>query len=137
MTPAHAVFLSAALHADHGSAGPVSPADGVPITVKMLGVRALHDFEVESHAPARVAGKHVVFGQVVDGYPVIKAAEACGSGGGNTSFDVMIKDCGQVPKGSERGAAAAGDRRRSSTWVVQAGSRWRIVGGSQSRAHGA
>ena len=53
----------------------------------------------------------MVFGQVVDGYPVIKAAEACGSGSGSTAFDVMIKDCGQVPKGSERGAAAAGERQ--------------------------
>ena len=58
--------------------------------------------------PPRVAGKHVVFGQVVDGYAAVKAAEACGSGSGSTSFDVMIKDCGQVPKGSERGVLAAG-----------------------------
>ena len=66
------------------------------------------------YLPARcVAGKHVVFGQVVDGYQVVKAAEACGSGSGSTAFDVMIKDCGQVPKGSERGVAAAGERRGS------------------------
>ncbi len=52
----------------------------------------------------------MVFGQVVDGYATIKAAEACGSGSGSTSFDVMIKDCGQVPKGSERGVLAAGAR---------------------------
>ena len=52
----------------------------------------------------------MVFGQVVDGYATIKAAEACGSGSGSTSFDVMIRDCGQVPKGSERGVLAAGAR---------------------------
>ena len=62
---------------------------------------------------ACLAGKHVVFGQVVDGYPVIQAAEACGSGSGSTAFDVMIKDCGQVPKGSVRGGAAAGERQGS------------------------
>ncbi|CAL8469902.1 g9444 [Coccomyxa elongata] len=47
-------------------------------------------------------GKHVVFGQVVEGYEVVKAAEACGSRSGQTSFDVVIGDCGVVK------AAAAG-----------------------------
>ena len=34
-------------------------------------------------------GKHTVFGQVIDGYNVVKAMEACGSrGAGETSADV-------------------------------------------------
>ena len=41
-------------------------------------------------------GKHTVFGQVVDGYNVIKAVEACGSRGGDTSARVIIGDCGVV-----------------------------------------
>jgi peptidyl-prolyl isomerase F (cyclophilin D) len=32
-------------------------------------------------------GKHVVFGQVISGYNVVKAIEACGSRSGETSFE--------------------------------------------------
>ena len=39
-------------------------------------------------------GKHVVFGQVVEGFEVVRAIEACGSRSGETSADVMIADCG-------------------------------------------
>jgi hypothetical protein len=33
--------------------------------------------------------------QVIDGYNVVKAIEACGSSSGSTSHDVMIQDCGE------------------------------------------
>merc|ERR1711920_1204143 len=39
-------------------------------------------------------GKHVVFGQVIKGYGVVKAMEKCGSQGGNTSCELQVKDCG-------------------------------------------
>jgi len=40
-------------------------------------------------------GKHVVFGEVLKGYKeVVKKMEAVGSGGGSTSKDVVIVDCG-------------------------------------------
>ncbi len=91
------------------------------MSAKLVEFERIVDYGIDSRAPPCFAGKHVVFGQVVDGYPVIKAAEACGSGGGNTSFDVMIKDCGQVPKGSERGAAVAGARRAPSFRVYERG----------------
>ena len=45
-------------------------------------------------------GKHCVFGQVVDGFSVVKAMEACGSRSGETSQDVMIADCGIVASAS-------------------------------------
>lgn len=41
-------------------------------------------------------GRHVVFGQVIEGFSVVKAIEACGSRSGETSYDVMIADCGVV-----------------------------------------
>src|SRR3954452_6309685 len=41
-------------------------------------------------------GKHVVFGQVVKGYDVVKAMEAVGFRSGKTSKTVTISDCGQV-----------------------------------------
>jgi len=50
-------------------------------------------------------GKHTVFGQVVDGYSVVKAMEACGSRGGETSFDVMIAKCGEVDASAAAGGA--------------------------------
>merc|ERR1719421_5007 len=42
-------------------------------------------------------GKHVVFGKVVEGYEVVKAIEAVGSSGGQTSKAVVIEDCGELP----------------------------------------
>eukprot|EP01018_Ginkgo_biloba_P016872 Gb_11492 [translate_table: standard] len=41
-------------------------------------------------------GKHVVFGQVVQGLDVVKAIEKVGSSGGRTSKPVVIADCGQI-----------------------------------------
>lgn len=43
-------------------------------------------------------GKHVVFGQVVEGFEVVKAMEACGSRSGETAYDVMIHDSGVLPR---------------------------------------
>lgn len=42
-------------------------------------------------------GKHVVFGEVVEGYDeVVKKMEALGSGSGTTSKKVTIMDCGEL-----------------------------------------
>jgi peptidyl-prolyl isomerase F (cyclophilin D) len=70
-------------------------------------------------------GKHVVFGQVIEGFEVVKAIEACGARSGETAFDVMIKNCGELgssgsgssSRGGRGGTAAAaqfGDNSSSS-----------------------
>ncbi|CAN6226997.1 unnamed protein product [Urochloa humidicola] len=41
-------------------------------------------------------GKHVVFGQVVEGLDVVKAIEKVGSRSGTTAKAVKIADCGQL-----------------------------------------
>ena len=41
-------------------------------------------------------GKHVVFGNVVEGMNVVKAIEAVGSQSGKTSKPVVVSDCGQL-----------------------------------------
>ncbi|GKV24046.1 hypothetical protein SLEP1_g33708 [Rubroshorea leprosula] len=41
-------------------------------------------------------GKHVVFGQIVEGMDVVKAVEKVGSSSGRTSKQVVIADCGQL-----------------------------------------
>uniref|UniRef100_A0A8C6WMM4 Peptidyl-prolyl cis-trans isomerase n=1 Tax=Neogobius melanostomus TaxID=47308 RepID=A0A8C6WMM4_9GOBI len=41
-------------------------------------------------------GKHVVFGQVVEGLDVVRKMEALGSQSGKTSKKVTIDDCGQL-----------------------------------------
>ncbi|MDY3561462.1 peptidylprolyl isomerase [Gemmata sp. JC673] len=47
-------------------------------------------------ATPHLDGKHVVFGQVVTGYDVVKKIEAVGSRSGKTSAKVTISDCGKV-----------------------------------------
>lgn len=41
-------------------------------------------------------GKHVVFGQIVEGMDVVKAVEKVGSSSGRTSKPVVVADCGQL-----------------------------------------
>merc|ERR1711934_653527 len=41
-------------------------------------------------------GKHVVFGQVVDGYDVVRKIEAVGNKAGHTSKAVRIAKCGTI-----------------------------------------
>ncbi|GLC43998.1 hypothetical protein PLESTB_000218300 [Pleodorina starrii] len=64
-------------------------------------------------------GKHVVFGQVVDGFEVVKAIEAVGSRSGETAFDVMIADCGELPAGAVR-AASAGRQQQAAAGAAGA-----------------
>ena len=40
-------------------------------------------------------GKHVVFGEVVEGMEVLEAIEATGTRNGATSKKVVIEDCGE------------------------------------------
>jgi len=52
-------------------------------------------FFITTNITAHLDGKHVVFGEVVEGYDtVVKQMEAVGSSSGSTSKDVVIKDCG-------------------------------------------
>lgn len=41
-------------------------------------------------------GKHVVFGQVVEGMDVVRKMEKCGTQSGKTSRQVRIADCGEI-----------------------------------------
>jgi cyclophilin family peptidyl-prolyl cis-trans isomerase len=41
-------------------------------------------------------GKHVVFGQVVKGFDVVKAIESVGSSTGDCGLKVMVADAGQL-----------------------------------------
>ncbi|VVB08548.1 unnamed protein product [Arabis nemorensis] len=41
-------------------------------------------------------GKHVVFGQVIDGLDVVKAIEKIGSASGKPTKPVVVADCGEI-----------------------------------------
>ena len=43
----------------------------------------------------KLDGKHVVFGQVVEGMDVVKKVESFGSQSGKTSKKIIVIDCGQ------------------------------------------
>lgn len=51
-------------------------------------------------------GRHVVFGKVVDGMDVVRAIEAAPTGPGDKpEADVVIVDCGELPREGEEQAA--------------------------------
>jgi peptidylprolyl isomerase len=41
-------------------------------------------------------GKHVVFGEVKEGYDIVQKMEDEGDSRGNVRNDITIKDCGEV-----------------------------------------
>merc|ERR1712216_156147 len=51
-------------------------------------------------------GKHTVFGQVVEGYSVVKALESVGSQSGAPAYDVFIEKCGIVASTSSSSSKA-------------------------------
>ena len=59
-------------------------------------------FFITTVTTAWLDGKHVVFGKVTDGMDVVKSIEALGSQSGQPSKQVRIKDCGQLPVGSDQ-----------------------------------
>jgi len=63
-------------------------------------------------------GKHVVFGQVVQGMNVVQLIEKQGSPGGKTKRPVVIANCGEVDTGCEEQAQAVEHGVRPSNPVV-------------------
>eukprot|EP00850_Spirogloea_muscicola_P023914 SM000406S15597 [mRNA] locus=s406:5497:7983:+ [translate_table: standard] len=70
-------------------------------------------------------GRHVVFGQVIEGFGVVKAIETLGNRSGETSQNVMIYDCGVVTAPAARACAASPricapqrPQHRSATWLT-------------------
>ena len=53
-------------------------------------------FFICTAATSWLDGKHVVFGQVVEGMDVIRKVEGYGSSSGKTSAKLVITDCGQL-----------------------------------------
>ena len=73
----------------HTMAGMLSMANSGPNTNSS-------QFFVTTVATPWLDGKHVVFGQVVQGMDVVKKIEECGSKSGKPSKKVVIANCGEV-----------------------------------------
>ena len=63
-------------------------------------------------------GKHTVFGQVVEGYSVVKALESVGSQSGAPAYDVFIEKCGIVASTSSSSSKARKSNKVLSTPTV-------------------
>ncbi|EKX35145.1 cyclophilin ABH, partial [Guillardia theta CCMP2712] len=53
-------------------------------------------FFITTASAAHLNGKHVVFGEVLEGYEFVQKIEDCGSNSGKPSKEVVIVDCGVV-----------------------------------------
>uniref|UniRef100_A0A9J7YWA6 Peptidyl-prolyl cis-trans isomerase n=1 Tax=Cyprinus carpio carpio TaxID=630221 RepID=A0A9J7YWA6_CYPCA len=73
----------------HTGAGILSMANAGPNTNGS-------QFFICTAATSWLDGKHVVFGQVVEGMDVIRKVEGYGSSSGKTSAKLVITDCGQL-----------------------------------------
>eukprot|EP00753_Platysulcus_tardus_P019936 PLAT7643.1.p1 GENE.PLAT7643.1~~PLAT7643.1.p1 ORF type:complete len:365 (+),score=193.38 PLAT7643.1:22-1095(+) len=56
-------------------------------------------FFITTVATPHLDGKHVVFGEVITGMPLVRMMESTGSSGGATSKEVKIIDCGELLPG--------------------------------------
>lgn len=65
-------------------------------------------------------GKHTVFGQVVEGYSVVKAIESVGSRGGETAADVIIGDCGIVKASASSSTTSATTKKPAARTAANA-----------------
>merc|ERR1719194_210807 len=72
----------------HTKAGLLSMANAGPNTNGS-------QFFITTAAADWLDGKHVVFGEVIDGMPLVKKMESLGSRSGNLSAEVTIQECGE------------------------------------------
>jgi hypothetical protein len=86
----HSAFFASMPSLSCPAAWPCSTGDTLVIPLSTLSTHTLHP-----PAPAPL--------QVVDGYDVVKAIESVGSRSGATSYEVIVADCGALPKGEAQG----------------------------------
>jgi len=88
----------------HAGAGILSMANAGPNTNGS-------QFFICTTATPFLNGKHTVFGQVVEGYSVVKALESVGSQSGAPSYDVFIDKCGICASSSSSSSSSSQQRR--------------------------
>jgi cyclophilin family peptidyl-prolyl cis-trans isomerase len=84
----------------HTGAGVLSMANKGPNTNSS-------NFFICTAATPHLDGRHVVFGQVVEGMDVVKKIEKLGSLSGKTSEQIVVADCGELKPTAEKSSADA------------------------------
>ena len=59
-------------------------------------------FFITTRRTPHLDGKHVVFGSVIDGWPVVLMIEQCGSASGRPKERVVIQACGLLEEDSDK-----------------------------------
>ena len=54
-------------------------------------------FFITTSVANHLNGKHVVFGEVLEGYDVVKKIEDCGQTSGKPTKDARVADSGELP----------------------------------------
>jgi cyclophilin family peptidyl-prolyl cis-trans isomerase len=59
-----------------------------------LAVACMAGGRLTARASIRLDGKHVVFGEVVEGLDIVRKIESYGSSAGKTSKKIVVANCG-------------------------------------------
>lgn len=77
-------------------------------------------FFICTKATPHLDGKHVVFGQVIDGMDIVRVMEACGTAEGKPTQKVTVRACGEIGREGVKPSASKSKRAKKEPTEVRA-----------------